>query len=211
MTQATPRQKPDGWPASLTRRVGEAVRRAREGRFSAEGLAKELNAVGVKYTRDQVSNLEAGYRATIGVHEVVALAAVLGVDPLTLLVPDLADEHVELLPGQETDGVRAVQWFRGDYLPAPVVVDDESVPRYAAATRRLDDLALHDDLADDVVAALAVRGGPDGQAVYLGAVGRLLELRGSLADRGIHPPLPDGLAFLVGAAENTATATRDRD
>lgn len=209
MTQATPRQKPEGWPASLTRRVGEAVRQAREGRFSAAQLAQALTDIGVRTTRDQISNLEAGYRATIGVHEVVALAAVLGVDPLSLLVPDLADQHVELLPAQETDGVRAVQWWRGAYLPAPVVVGDDAHERYAKATARMDDLLLHDQLVADVTAAMALRRGPDGDDPYLRKVGQLLDLRASLGDRGVYPPLPPELDFLAdGEVSDTATTER---
>ncbi|MER5671943.1 hypothetical protein [Pseudonocardia alni] len=192
------RQRPTGWPASLTARVGEAVKNHRTGRLSAQQLADALTDHGVKTTRDQVSNLEAGYRSTIAVHELLALSAVLGVDPLSLLVPDLADLDVELLPGRSTDGARAVQWIRGAHLPGAVDIADDSAERYDSATARMDDLLLHDQLAADVRAALAAQDGPGGGPMYLGAVRRLTELREALADRGIDPPLPAELSYLAG-------------
>lgn len=62
--------------------------------WTADQLAKELQAVGIEWDRSIVTNLELGRRKTVSVEELLALAYVLGVAPVHLLVPpDAGEDH----------------------------------------------------------------------------------------------------------------------
>mgnify|MGYP000321318482 CR=1 FL=1 len=72
-------RRAEGWAADLTRVTGEAVARERRERgWSGEHLLTRLADVGLTMTRAALTNLEAGRREAIGVHEVYALAVAFG-------------------------------------------------------------------------------------------------------------------------------------
>lgn len=196
----------------MTRAIGQAVQRlrGREGRnLTGQQVVDKLADLGVEMTRAALTNLEAGRRETVSVHEVYALAAVLGVAPLTLLVPDLG-ATVELLPGRSTDGARLAQWIAGQYLPGAVHLEPGNETSYAEASAGFDDLLMHAALVRDVQHAERTRGGPAGDGIYLRAISALLDMRAAMAQRGIpDPPLPAELAYLE--ADEQAAPTTEKE
>lgn len=93
-----------------------------EKRWSAGQLAEAMTAAGVPWDRSVVANLENGRRKSLRVHELYALAYVLGVDtPMELLVPwfrDGGDFPVTPKVSVDRQAVRA--WFvRGNDIVLP--------------------------------------------------------------------------------------------
>jgi hypothetical protein len=82
--------------------------------MSAQRLADTLTAMGMPYTRTQVTNLEAKRRSTITVSEILMFAAALKVAPGLLLFPVGTDEQVPILPGVNTDAWTATKIFSGE-------------------------------------------------------------------------------------------------
>jgi hypothetical protein len=83
-------------------------------KWSAQHLADEMTKVGVPWNRHIVVNLEQGRRKSLRVHELLALAYVLGVaSPLDVLVP-ASDGVYPVTPATllAADAVRA--WFLGE-------------------------------------------------------------------------------------------------
>jgi transcriptional regulator with XRE-family HTH domain len=179
----------------MTAAVGAEVRRLREDRgWTGDELADRLRAVGLDFTQAAVVNLE-GRRQTVALHELVALAAVFEVPLLALVFPDPAAD-VELLPGRETDGVRALAWASGQWLPAAVQTGgdvDASWRRYTGAAYGLTMLHDHEAFARDVLAVARLRG-DDTDGLYRRRLAALRDLRAQMAHLGWPlPPLPDGL------------------
>lgn len=109
----------DAWPAKLSRQVGAAIRRVREGQdVSAVKLAARTAQLGYPIHRVAISKLESGERA-ITVPELITLAAALNTVPLALLLPGTVDETVEILPDNEMPGGSAIGWFTGTTNPTP--------------------------------------------------------------------------------------------
>ena len=63
------------------------LRRSRE--WTAEQLGAQMHKHGVAWNRQIVAKLEIGRRASVSVDELLALAAVFGVEPMKLLQEDL--------------------------------------------------------------------------------------------------------------------------
>jgi transcriptional regulator with XRE-family HTH domain len=104
------------WPARLTDNISAEVKRLRQERkWTTEELAERVTRAGLRYTRDQVVNLERtpGRRTTITVGEIITFAAVLGVPPAFLVAPVGSSEQIEYLPGRTTDPWHAYLWFIG--------------------------------------------------------------------------------------------------
>lgn len=87
--------------------------RGRKG-WSGADLGNELSALGVPWNRSVVANFESGRRPAVSVQELLALAVVLGVAPVSLLAP-LHSEPYRLTPkGTEPqNSVDAWLWMRG--------------------------------------------------------------------------------------------------
>lgn len=193
-------RKVTGWPAGLAQSVGEEVRRLRKERgWTGADLSERLGQIGLKFEPHAITNLEANRRKTVAVHELVALAAVLGVPPLTLIVPELGAD-VELLPNQSTDGVRTIMWMTGRWLPYAAVVDDDfdaAQRRYDKAARPLDLIHEHESFVKDLVAAAMMRSHPEGGQLYIRALRALISLRGEFTTYDCEPPpLPPELVEL---------------
>lgn len=75
-----------GATATVARNM-RALRRARD--LTGEQLAARMRARGFGWTRVLVSKLETGLRGHVHVDELLALADVLGVDPMALTREDL--------------------------------------------------------------------------------------------------------------------------
>lgn len=73
-------------PGPITAHVADQVRRLRGSkRWTAERLAKEMQANGIDWNRGVVTKLETGNRESVGVDELVVLAELFSVSPLWLM------------------------------------------------------------------------------------------------------------------------------
>ena len=206
MTRARP------WPSEQTRLTGAEVRRYREGRMTADQLAAAVTDLGMRYTRAQVTNLEAGRRDSITTGELAILSAALGVPRLLLEYPLGRVDVVEVLPGIEVSPLVALHWAETGRLGA----------RYADVVQLArDDVAhlikryrRHAELIEAWWDArgrmLYTRHGPqrgegDDAAAELARieqeqrflVGSLWDLRDAMRSRKLIPPeLPAELAYL---------------
>jgi len=105
-----------GWATETAKRIGEAVKAARNRRgWTAARLSEEAAALGFPIHRVAIGKLENGHRdAKFDVTELLVLAQALEVSPVWLLFPDLPDGPVEVLPGQEATSGEAMRWFTGE-------------------------------------------------------------------------------------------------
>jgi transcriptional regulator with XRE-family HTH domain len=103
------------WQRRLTRLIaGEIRRRRRAGKLSAQQVADRCDRLGFPVPRSVVANLENGRRETLGVAELLMLAAALEVPPLDLLVPLGREPETEILPGVHVASWDAAQWVTGN-------------------------------------------------------------------------------------------------
>lgn len=131
MTQGRP------WPAELTDIVGRQVQRYRKERgLTAEQLAAAVTAAGVRYTRAQVTNLEAGRRDTVTLGELLAFGDVLHVPPAVLAFPVGEIAKVEVMPGKARETWDALRWFTGEAAPQTSSSRDQ-LDAWAAASGSL--------------------------------------------------------------------------
>ncbi|WP_147382047.1 helix-turn-helix domain-containing protein [Mycobacteroides abscessus] len=99
-----------GWAA---RDIGITVKRLREERgWKVVNLAERTKETGAAIHRVALKKLEDGERDYVTVAELTGLAAALEISPLRLLFPNVLND-VEVLPGDERDGVFALGWFIG--------------------------------------------------------------------------------------------------
>lgn len=104
------------WSRAMTARIATAIRDLR-GDMSAQTLSDSTYELGCRVTRSVIADLETGRRKFLPVHELVMLAAALGVTPATMLTwGDLPDGDVELLPGRVVSGYDAAKWVGGEPL-----------------------------------------------------------------------------------------------
>jgi transcriptional regulator with XRE-family HTH domain len=199
----TPNAAP--WPASLTRSMARRIPEIRRAKgMTAEKLAEAVSAIGLRYTRAQVTNLEAKRRDTITVAELIALAATLGVPPALLLFPVGSDESVELLPGLRMDPWHAYKLFVGDMnLVAGGALDgaETNGPNVSTIIRidpAVETFRRHDQAMS---AVLQSREGDesetaDARVQWLASIRREMRARG-----GSPPPLPFDLEVKESAAD----------
>ena len=91
--------------------------------WTAEQLAEKLTAVGIKWDRSIVSNVETGRRASITVEEMMALAMVLDTSPVHMMVP-LEDRRAigdtyAVTKATKTVPSLARRWVRGQMRLGP--------------------------------------------------------------------------------------------
>jgi transcriptional regulator with XRE-family HTH domain len=92
----------------VARRVAE-LRRRKD--IKATELGERLTALGVKWDRFTVANLESGRRQNLTIPELFALAVALDVPFLALLTPH--DGRVQIVSGDAVDPVGFVAWADG--------------------------------------------------------------------------------------------------
>lgn len=95
--------------ANISVRVREL--RTRKGWTGAE-LGKRMTALGSRWDRSIVANLENGRRATVSVSELFALARVFDVAPVHLLVP-VQERAFRVAEGEVYPAGRVRDWVRG--------------------------------------------------------------------------------------------------
>ncbi|MGW6776151.1 helix-turn-helix domain-containing protein [Streptomyces sp. NPDC055037] len=142
---------PDQWPAAFTGRIAQRLRDSRK----AAGLTMAEVAQGCadrglpEFTEHSMKNLESGRKTSITAADVVVLADVLGVPPVTLLFPLGSSATVEVLPGREVSTWDAVAWFTGE---SPL---DEPAPE-GSARDVLDLFRQHGDLVAAAMSSYAL-------------------------------------------------------
>lgn len=115
--------------AQLISTIADRVRTLRaEHGLSAQRLADRMSELGISWKREVVANLENGRRGTVGVDELLALAIVFDVPPVTLLVNPTAAES-ELAEGVSTSPTMALLWMIGDIPWSPA-----SIGRWSSAS-----------------------------------------------------------------------------
>ncbi|MFE9597090.1 helix-turn-helix domain-containing protein [Streptomyces hokutonensis] len=205
---------PDQWPTAFTGRIAQRLRDSRK----AAGLTMAEVAQGCadrglpEFTEHSMKNLESGRKTSISVAEVVVLADVLGVPPVTLLFPLGSSATVEVLPGREVSTWDAVAWFTGE---SPLA---EPTPE-GSARDVLDLFRQHGDLVAAAMSSYALaRERRRAASTTLDRARRatllqraegyeehafedaqeLRAYRKRMCQRGlIPPPLPDELAFVA--------------
>lgn len=103
---------------TLAKTAGRQVARFRtERKLTAQQLSDELkDRLGFEMKRTVIGNLESGYRRTISLAEILALAYVLSVPPLVLIVP-LDEEVFEVVPGARFEPWYGASWITGEGVP----------------------------------------------------------------------------------------------
>ncbi|MFC8039622.1 helix-turn-helix domain-containing protein [Paenarthrobacter sp. NPDC057355] len=101
------------WAASVAGRVGSNIQRARKDLgMSAQHLSDGCEAAGYPIPRSTIANLESGRKETVSLQELMVIAQVLGVPPITLIYsPFQVADMVELVPGVERLSVDAAEEF----------------------------------------------------------------------------------------------------
>lgn len=155
--------------------------------MTAAEVGRRMTAIGIKWDRFTVANLESGKRQSVTLTEWLALARVLDVSPLHLLVP-LEEVEFNVTPEESVPASRARAWLRGteslpgtdqrifrsevplDELPAPgqgrLTVEGQSVRDSMRAEYRA---ATGNEIGDDALLNWMFRGerptelGADGQ------------------------------------------------
>lgn len=87
--------------------------------MSAEELAARMRHQGIPWRREVVANLETGRRDRLDVDELLALALVFGVPPITLLVDPAEETSViavgsESVPATEVPATTALRWLSSE-------------------------------------------------------------------------------------------------
>jgi len=137
----TPRRTTRPAPPTPTAVVAAKVRELR-GHMPAEELARRMQAAGIPWTRLVVTKLEKGYRQSISVEELLALAYVLDVAPVNLLIP--WDDDVPCWVAAGLPAYPAVQvrrWARG--WPHSAGLPGGDPKRYLANTPPGEDDAVY--------------------------------------------------------------------
>lgn len=106
------------WDGRLAQKIGQRVAEYRKLRgITAQELSDALKPLGVELKRTVIGNLESGYRRTVSVAEVLAIAYVLDVPPIALLVPLGADDEIEILSSTTVDTWSAARWITAEWNP----------------------------------------------------------------------------------------------
>ncbi|UOD81991.1 helix-turn-helix domain-containing protein [Paenarthrobacter ureafaciens] len=101
------------WAGSVALRVGKNIQRARkDAGKSAQQLSDGCEAVGYPIPRSTIANLESGRKETVSLQELLVIAHVLDIPPITLIYsPYRAADLVEAAPGVERMAVDAAEEF----------------------------------------------------------------------------------------------------
>lgn len=202
----------DQWPAELTARVAEQVRRYRKQRgMTAQDIAEASAALGLPVPRTVIANLETGRRASIDLPELLVLAKVLGIPPISLLFPLDHTPAVAVLPGQQATPWDAVAWFTGETrleAPAPAGSPREVLDTYRAHTDAVTTALVSTRLARERRRKATVTLDPARRDQLLRTADQyeqlafddcreLRDARTTMHQRGLTPPtLPADLAFV---------------
>jgi transcriptional regulator with XRE-family HTH domain len=118
----------DTWEVEYAHRTGREVQRLRKAAgLTAQQLGDRAEQLGLKMTRQAISDLENGRRRYVTTAELVILAVALGTPPICLIYPGPYDNSIEIVPGRPGVQFDAAQWFSGiDLGTVPIVPAQES-------------------------------------------------------------------------------------
>lgn len=109
----------DTWENRHVAQIGAAVQRRRKAlKLSAQQLSALTDQLGLKLTRQSITDMENGRRRYVTTAELAILAVALKIPPILLLFPGFPDGLVEVVPGTETRSEDAASWFSGTW-PGP--------------------------------------------------------------------------------------------
>lgn len=180
-----------GAPAStLSENLARAVAAVRKRRrLHLTEMEERLRNLGTPIPRQGLMKLERAERR-VDLDEVVALARVLDVPPLTLLFPIGRAEPTQVLPGHHLDAWSAAKWFCGD-----AHLDDGEQSAEAADVARFRE---HDRLVETIRQAVDDLDllGTDRDREYRRrlATRSLNAVRAEIRRRGLTPPPADDIA-----------------
>lgn len=131
MFDALMEQERRGGAETLTGLIADRVKTLRTGaRLSGSALAAEMNKRGIPWNRTTVAKLETGRRESLNVQELLALALVLDVPPVSLIADPRRDELIPVAEGVEVDPWEALLWMTGagtlDLEPVHAVYQGEA-------------------------------------------------------------------------------------
>ena len=107
------------WQKEIIANIGQAIEKAREGK-SDRWIAERTEKLGNPLSRTAISEYRRGVRKTISVADWLTLAAALGVPPVSLLLPELPDGRLNLLPATgEVNQLDALMWITGERQTLP--------------------------------------------------------------------------------------------
>jgi transcriptional regulator with XRE-family HTH domain len=209
LVTTAPPERP--WPARLTDTIGAEIKRLRqEKKWTTEELAARVTNAGLRYTRDQVVNLERtpGRRNNITRGEVTIFAAVLGVPPAFLVAPVGSPGPIEYLPGRTTDPWHAYLWFTGQGADTLLGDDRERFPEENRDVAiALDAFRRHHDavIKLDMSVRHAESGDPAAERMVDAYTDVVVAVRNEIRSRGWTPPLlPPEVEDQVEQAEKAA-------
>lgn len=136
------------WEVEQAHRIGREVQRLRKAAsLTAQQLGDRAGELGLKMTRQAISDLENGRRRYVTTSELVVLAAALDTSPVALVYPGpYGDEMIELLPGMQASKFIAAEWFSAKrWFGVAKYPGDDPVGRWQAA---IEELNLNRQLAD---------------------------------------------------------------
>lgn len=193
------------WAEQFTRSVVQEIRRRRDAKgWTVARLAERCSELGYPIKRTTFSNLEGGLRKSIGLAELVVIAAALELPPALLAVPLGQTETVEVLPGQEVGQWTAFKWFCGQsgagrgHL-APFVEHAEWATEVLAATANVARCkSWVGEAESDAERQRLTEQMELSEKLVHSAERALLESRARIAGAGRVPPrLPAELAYLT--------------
>jgi transcriptional regulator with XRE-family HTH domain len=104
------------WASEVAAQVGKNIQRARKNAsMSAQDVSNASEGLGYPIPRSTIANIESGRKETVALQELLVIAEVLGVPPLTLVYfPDDAGIAIEKVPGKSLLTVDAASEFTSD-------------------------------------------------------------------------------------------------
>ena len=131
------------WEVEQAHQVGREIQRLRKAAgLTAQELGDRAGELGLKMTRQAISDLENGRRRYITTAELTVIAYALNTSPAALIyLPSLADGRIELLPDTYVTAAQGLQWFGGagpDLAADPPAYTDHNEP--LALSRSRDEL-----------------------------------------------------------------------
>ncbi|MEU4200831.1 helix-turn-helix transcriptional regulator [Streptomyces sp. NPDC026294] len=203
------------WSLAFTASVAERLRAARKSAgLTVAEAAEACDGAGLSVPRTTITNLEIGRRSSVDLAELLVLADVYAVPPVSLLFPLGTAATVAVLPGREVPTWDAVAWFTGETslkLPVPegsareildvfrahhdAVETALSSSRLASERRRKASTSLDPQRRERLLSAAASY-----EQVAYDDCRELRLFRDRMRERGLMlPTLPDDLAFIEDA------------
>ncbi|APE17757.1 hypothetical protein BOH72_23340 [Mycobacterium sp. WY10] len=138
------------WEAEHAHRVGREVQRLRKAAgLTAQQLGERAEQLGLKMTRQAISDLENGRRRYVTTAELLILSAALDTPPVCLVYPGPYENSVEILPGREGAEFDAAQWFSGiSFGYVPVVASQKHPLDLGGASDTADKLEMWRQLSE---------------------------------------------------------------